>query len=225
MNNVKNEYNKRLSEIELYFDTLALLDNGNCTINCVDIIGNEVSKVVDTKLSTILKANGFLLLYNLVEATISNSIQAVFASIHSSQMAYDELTNEIRRMWIRQEIKHSNMNGVLFNILDKVVNHQFLLFRKDSVNISGNIDAQKIRDISKQFGCRQISDGRDLCTIKDKRNNLAHGDFTFSEIGQSYSMSDLMNFKNSVESYLTNVMNEFELFINKNGYSATNSTY
>lgn len=67
MNNTKVEYQKRLSEVEIYFDTLTLLDKGSCKIVCIDILGKQLDKDIDTNLSTILKANGFLLLYNLVE--------------------------------------------------------------------------------------------------------------------------------------------------------------
>lgn len=225
MNNVRNEYRKRLSEVELYFDTLQLLDKGSCTIKCVDILGNEEVRDIDSDLSKILKANGFLLLYNLVEATIANSIQAIFNSMHSAQITYRDLTEKLRRMWIRQEFKNPGHNNILFNILSKVVDDSILIFSKDCVNISGNIDAQKIREISDQFGCQQISDGRHLCTIKEKRNKLAHGEYTFAEIGKDYSVSDMENFKDSVKEYLTKVMDEIEKFINNKGYSKTKSTY
>lgn len=225
MNNVRNEYNKRLAEVELYFDTWKLLDRGNCSIKCIDILGNEMTKEIDPKLSTILKANGFLLLYNLVEATVSNSIQAIFNSMHSSQIAYKDLTEKIRKMWVRQETKKSAHIDTLLDILGKVVDNSVLAFSKDCVNISGNIDAQKIREISEQFGCRQISDGRDLYTIKDKRNKLAHGEFSFAEVGRDYSVSDMTIFKDSVNCYMTQVMDEIEKFIDKSGYSRINSTY
>ena len=35
MNNTRIEYNKRLHEVEVYFDTLKLLDNGICSIKCI----------------------------------------------------------------------------------------------------------------------------------------------------------------------------------------------
>ena len=62
MINTRNEYYKRLAEIDIYFNTMALLDKGNCKIVCTDILGTLSEKNIDTNLSTILKANGFLLL-------------------------------------------------------------------------------------------------------------------------------------------------------------------
>ena len=51
MNNTKIEYNKRLHEVEVYFETLELLDKGNCTIKCVDILEQETVKKIDSPTS------------------------------------------------------------------------------------------------------------------------------------------------------------------------------
>ena len=50
MNNTRIEYSKRLHEVEVYFDTLKLLDNGSCSIKCVDILGVETIKTIDSEL-------------------------------------------------------------------------------------------------------------------------------------------------------------------------------
>ena len=221
MNNARLEYNKRLREIELYFDTLRLLDKGTCTIKCVDILGNEETKNVDTELSTILKANGFLLLYNLIEATIRNSIDAVINSIHASTVTFRNLSNNLKKIWIKQESKsitgEKNHEKVMV-IAKAILDNEILTFERDCINISGNIDAQKIREILKQFGGNEISNGRDLKTIKDKRNNLAHGEFTFSEIGRNYTVRELIDYKDETKDYLSNVLDEIQDYIGNQKY-------
>ena len=77
MKTTRAEYTKRLKEVTLYFDTIKLLDNGDCSIICKDINGIVKEKIIDNELAKIMKANGFLLLYNLIEATIRNSISAI----------------------------------------------------------------------------------------------------------------------------------------------------
>ena len=221
MNNARNEYQKRLHEVDLYFDTLQLLDKGTCTIKCVNILGEEEMKEVDTELSTILKANGFLLLYNLIEATIKNSIDAVLNSIHTSTVTYRDLSDNLKKIWIKQESK--SINGEknfekVMAIAKAILDNEILSFERDCINISGNIDAQKIREILKQFGGNEISDGRDLKTIKDKRNNLAHGEFTFSEIGRDYTVRDLIDYKNETKDYLLNVLDEMQDYIGNQKY-------
>jgi hypothetical protein len=217
MINTKNEYNKRLSEVEIYFDTLQLLDKGSCKIVCADIIGKVSEKKIDNNLSTILKANGFLLLYNLVEATIRKSINAIFDSVHSKNITFKHLTDNLRKLWIKQEIKNIKHEDI-FTLAKQILDNELILFKAECINISGNIDAQKIRDITKQFGCQESKNGRDLVTIKEKRNKLAHGEFTFSEIGKEYTVKELIDFKNNTKTYLDNVLINIEQYINNEGY-------
>ena len=221
MINARNEYIKRLHEVELYFDTLQLLDKGNCSIKCVDILGQEEIKNIDTELSTILKANGFLLLYNLIEATVRSSIDAVLNSMRTSSVTFRDLSDNLKKIWIKQETKSINSETnyeKILQIAKNILENEILSFEKDCINISGNIDAQKIRNILKQFGGHEISNGRDLKTIKDKRNNLAHGEFTFSEIGKDYTVQELIDYKDETKNYLSNVLDEIQDYIGNQKY-------
>lgn len=221
MNNTRIEYNKRLHEVEVYFDTLKLLDNGSCSIKCVDILGVETIKTIDSELSTILKANGFLLLYNLVESTIRKSIDAIISSIHSSTVTFRDLSDELRKIWIRQEGKNANVDKIK-SIASFVLEDGLLRFKSDCINISGNIDAQEIRNILKQVGGHEIKDGRYLKAIKDKRNNLAHGEFSFSEIGKDCTVNDLIVYKDDAKEYLSKVLDEIESYISCQRYLKDN---
>lgn len=221
MINARNEYIKRLHEVELYFDTLQLLDKGNCSIKCVDILGQEEIKNIDSELSTILKANGFLLLYSLVEATVRSSIDAVLNSMRTSSVTFRDLSDNLKKIWIKQETRSINSETnyeKILQIAKNILENEILSFEKDCINISGNIDAQKIRNILKQFGGHEISNGRDLKTIKDKRNNLAHGEFTFSEIGKDYTVQDLIDYKDETKNYLSNVLEEIQDYIDNQKY-------
>lgn len=221
MINARTEYNKRLQEVELYFNTLQLLDKGACSINCIDILGNIETQTIDAELSTILKANGFLLLYNLIEATIRNSIDAVLISIRTSTVTFRDLSDNLKKIWIKQEtrgINNEKNHEKIMQIAKAILDNEMMSFERDCINISGNIDAQKIREILKQFGGNEISNGRDLKTIKDKRNNLAHGEFTFSEIGRNYTVQDLIGYKNETKDYLSNVLDEVQDFIGNHKY-------
>lgn len=103
-------------------------------------------------------------------------------------------------------------------MIKTILDNEFLSFKRDCIDISGNIDAQKIRDILKQIGGNEISDGRELKIIKDKRNNLAHGEFTFSEIGRDVLVSELIEYKNKTKDYLSNVLAEINDYIESQKY-------
>ena len=222
MKTTRAEYTKRLKEVTLYFDTIKLLDNGDCSIICKDINGIVKEKIIDNELAKIMKANGFLLLYNLIEATIRNSISAILNSISTDKLTFKLLSDNLKKLWINQEINNtkdiSKFKEKDSELSEKILNDSLLEFSQECINISGNIDAQKIRDIAKKFGYLEPKDGRGLQTIKDKRNQLAHGEFTFSDIGKNYTSNDLIEYKSEVVSFIEGVLNNVEVYINTKGY-------
>ena len=203
-------------------NAVKLLDAGTCSIQCVDILGQSSSMQIDDELSKILKANSFILLYNLIESTIVNSIKAVSNSIQNDELTYEQLSESIKRLWIKQEarkIREKNQSIELVQrIAETILNWEFLSLQVDSVSISGNIDTQEIPKITQQIGWEQSKDGRELVTIKNKRNNLAHGEYTFSDIGKEYSIKDLEELKNKTLLYLDDVLSKVETYIAEERY-------
>lgn len=222
MKTTRAEYTKRLNEVTLYFETIKLLDNGDCSIICKDINGGTTEKIIDGELAKIMKANGFLLLYNLIEATIRNSISAILNSISTDKLTFKLLSDNLKKLWINQEINKtkdiSKFKEKVSELSEKILNDKLLEFSNECINISGNIDAQRIREIAKKFGYLEPKNGRGLQTIKDKRNQLAHGESTFSDIGKNYTSNDLIGYKSEVVTFIENVLNNVETYINAKGY-------
>lgn len=221
MNTTKSEFNKRLTEINTYFTTLSLLDKGKCRIVCHDIQGNEEERLIDPDLSRILKANGFILLYNLIEATVRKSIEAILNTVRNEGLTYGDLSDKLKTLWINQEVKSKSANSIGLKVkemAEDILNNKILLLTHECVNISGNIDAQKVRDIARRVGYNEPKDGAVLKTIKDKRNHLAHGEYTFAEIGKDFSVNDLMKYKEETEKYLHSVLDNVERYINDKKY-------
>jgi hypothetical protein len=48
-----------------------------------------------------LKANGFLLLYNLVESTMKNAIEAIFDEFKGRGVSFDSCRSEVRKIGTR----------------------------------------------------------------------------------------------------------------------------
>lgn len=222
MDTTKTEYQRRLSEVEIYLEAVKFFDKGLRKIECTDINGDKYEQEVNEDLVKILKANGFLILYNLIEATIRNSIVAILNSIEIDQLPYRKLSDKLKRLWIRQEINDINENGRLMEKVDAIsktiLNDSLPVLERECINISGNIDAQKIRDIAKQFGYEESKDGRRLVTIKDKRNILAHGEYTFSEVGKDYTYNELIKLKEETVAYIDDVLDKVEIYIKNKGY-------
>ena len=80
MNNVKQILAERKNEIDLYIEHLANIENTN-----------------EKVLFKVMKANAFLMLYNLIEAVISNSIDSIRNSIYTNQsVKFDSLKDQIK---------------------------------------------------------------------------------------------------------------------------------
>lgn len=132
-------------------------------------------------------------------------------------LTYRTLSDKLKKLWIKQEIKNINANEIgikVLNIAESILNNELLLLKQECITISGNIDAQKIREIAQMVGYDEPKDGAALKTIKDKRNHLAHGEYTFAEIGKEFSVKDLMTFKQKTEEHLKHVLTNVEEYIN-----------
>jgi len=222
MNSVKVDFEKRKNEIQEYLAYVTVICDDNTKIkHSVENIFRE-EKVSD-QLQKILIANGFLILYNLIEATIRNSICEIFDRIQDEGIAYIDLSESIKRIWIDQNThgfkngntKFETLRDCVLSITTAIIAKENIQFAKDQINFSGNLDAKKIRTLATSYGFDVPSkNGDNLLTIKNKRNHLAHGDFTFSDIGKDYTVNDLNNFKEETFDYLEDVILKIEAFIN-----------
>lgn len=222
MQTTKIEFEKRLKEIDLYFSILAPLDNCSCSLEYKSIEGKINQLTIDSELNKILKANGFILLYNLIEATIRNTIRAIGNKINDEGIAYQNFSDNLKRLWVNHNFKdidkHTDRHQFISPLLHQIVNNQFLKFEEESISISGNIDAKKVREIAKRIGYKEPKNGHQLVTIKEKRNQLAHGDKTFSEIGRDFTCKDLMEIKQALKIFIEEVLDNVQNYIDTQGY-------
>lgn len=61
---------------------------------------NIKTKRINNDLEKTLKATGYLLLYNLVEATMRNGIETIFDELKTQRVSFDEVREEIRKIII-----------------------------------------------------------------------------------------------------------------------------
>lgn len=219
----KTDYNTRLQEIEKFFNFLIVLDNNNCHVTYSDAFGDDQTTQIDTDLLKIMKANGFLLLYNLIESTVLKSIQAIFDNITDMQLTFHQLSENLKTLWINHkgrslkgvdDINVNKVRNIMREVANSIVANEIANLETSCINISGNIDAREIRSIANKFGFDDTNTCEHLLTIKTKRNHLAHGDFSFSEIGRDFSVPQLLILKDESLVYLNDVMNNIEQYIN-----------
>lgn len=209
------EFEKRKQEVNIYFDFLK------------SQINKEIS-FKQTEVERILKANSLLILYNLIESSIRNAIQAIHDTIQMEAVSYYFLKEELQRIYLRQlsyrlqKSNHLTFESLIMPFLEKIIDNVFIEFDK-TLTFGGNLDAQKIREIAKNYGfssstLKANQGGRELLTVKTQRNNLAHGIISFSECGRDHSFPELDKIKEEIINYIEDILNNIEDYIDQQAY-------
>ena len=80
MDNTKSDFEDRKKEVEEYFLFLEIFNYDDIKVQYRQ--SNEVQiKEISTRLQTMFLANAFLILYNLIESTIINSIIEIYNKV------------------------------------------------------------------------------------------------------------------------------------------------
>lgn len=219
-----NDFNTRVNEINTYFKLLDSIINQDATIYFANKKTHKYKKF-DDELIKVLKANSFLLLYNLIESSMKLSITEIYDSVSSKTKRYDEVKMEIRKIWISENYKNFNGKGTefVFNTINNLANDIIDIKFKSEKVISGNLDGRKIREISDYIGFSNLThhtakNGIKLLQVKTQRNNLAHGSISFSECGRQYTYEDLNTTKNQVIIYLRSIIKNIQTYIDDENF-------
>ncbi|MBW4574272.1 MAG: hypothetical protein KME08_03215 [Aphanothece sp. CMT-3BRIN-NPC111] len=226
MKEILKEFKERIKEVNLYFDFL-------CNVLSTDIhlysTRTGVGQPVDVEVQKILKANFFLILYNLTEAIIRKSIQEIYDSMERDGLSYKLTRPEIQKILISHRYKQlrdsssTNFVQAIEELLADALNDAAVKLDPDSIPISGNLDAKKIRELARVYGFSEMTKkakrgGADLLTVKNQRNLLAHGNSTFSECGRNYNINDLKRIKNEVILFLEDIIKNIKAYIDVKEY-------
>ena len=230
MNRTKLDFDKRKDEVEKYFSFLAILDDENTRLKYKKDDSLVEEKISD-QLQNILTANGFLLLYNVIEATIRHSILEIYYAIEDNGISFEQLSDSLKKIWVEQNtdnlkegnFKSDTLRDSILKITESILTRETISLSNGKLGFSGNLYAKTIRKLATKYGFDTSSDGRNLETIKNKRNHLAHGDSTFSEIGKNFTVGELEDFKDETLAYLADVINKIENFIVQRKYTTSSN--
>lgn len=212
MNTVIADFEKRVAEIELFFRHLEAIDERDGKLSVVTSSTRRLRNL-DPELVKVLKANLFLLLYNLAESSMRQAIAELLDTISSEGITYSQASDEIKKLWI--EVGHGKFKNKsaqqIFDCLDTLPDNIVKIPFRDDMISGGNIDGRKIREFGAAYGfsCRahrNANDGVKLFNVKRLRNDLAHGLVSFAECGRNYTLSDLRETKHEVIMYLRGIL-------------------
>jgi hypothetical protein len=165
-----------------------------------------------------LRAAVYLFVYNLVEATARSGVVAIVDKLKEERVSFNDTRAELRRLILRHLRKRAPEN--IEPLLTELEHDIFAQAFDPGILFSGNVDARSLRKMANHLGLDSDfrGPGDDLLIVKTKRNDLAHGNKTFSEVGREVSPEDLRRHVFSVIYYLRGFVGNVERFIVERQY-------
>ena len=204
-------YQERIDEIELYFRALRDLYNTQSREENYAFYNDDFLKI--------LKANALIMIYNLVESSIMGGILEIYDELKTSGYSYKDVTKEIQDIWFSFKFNQVYDKNAHYNsyrdkaveIINAILQNEPLVMDRKATDISGNLDAKKIREICSEHGItytieQECRGGIVLEDVKNKRNQLAHGTTSFAECGRYYALEDLEKIKNETIIFLNGIL-------------------
>jgi MAE_28990/MAE_18760-like HEPN len=181
---LKIEYEEKKKELENYFALLQFLDSprGNNKILSED---KYDLFTIDVDLFRVMKANCYLMLYNLIEGTVTEGLNTIFLEISTHKPSRNELTELYQKICIEYKMNvikilqtPDQFNPFAPYLQDEAIREINIFEIKDfkrglapalsgydayievigSKDISANIDADKIRKLFPAYGITSIRD-------------------------------------------------------------------
>jgi hypothetical protein len=142
----------------------------------------------------------------------------------AERVPFGELSPRLRREIVKGFMRNGNPD-----VHDKMsdVPVEFVTASLDvDYHFSGNVDAKKIREIGNTYGFSIETDttithnGKDLLVVKTHRNDLAHGDKTYDEVGRDFTARDLIGIGFRTMAYVEAILRNVSDYLNQKTYRA-----
>lgn len=220
---LNDEYNQRVADVKAFYEVLQFLDSVETYKNKpIEDTNTSRGLMLTRNMQKCLRAEAIIVLYNLIESTISNCVFYVYDNIKDEKLYYGNLISELRDIWFREKIPSKlsldNARKISQRIADTLAS-ELIEFKNLPSDISGNLDLRKIISLSQKIGVKLeiIPDvkrtGDVFLSIKSKRNDLAHGNKSFSEVGSLLTYNDLVDYKENTLAFLNFIIYKYQEFV------------
>lgn len=224
-----SDFNNRVDEINEYFSFVEFIDKIETHKKEKLTSTLNIEFVPKRELQKILRSNCFLLLYNLVESSIRNSILAVYDCVHDESLKFDELSDKLQEIWLAHQsrqipVAERSIKKWIKELITEVSIGYEIKLEKDTINISGNLDYDNIQKIINTYGffgritIEKNIIGNNLGKVKMERNSLAHGNKTFCQSGEIITFPELIVIKDNIILFMTELLSNIEIYIDNKNY-------
>lgn len=218
MQNTLVIFDDRKEEIEFYYSIMLDVESRTGRIDTVD----------NNRFLKIMKSNFLLMLYNLVEACVVSGMMEIYEELKNDRCSYNSLIKEIQEIWAKYQIneiygaatERVTYENRIQKIINSITNNSPVILSKDHLGIKGNLNARKIKQICDKHCIRYRlqTKGESLERIKLERNNLSHGDVSFSDCARDFTLGDLDNIKNEVYLFLEGILKGMKNYYDEKQY-------
>lgn len=199
---------------------------------------NQLQLPLDKSLTHMMKANVCLLLYSAMEACMVQLLDEMHDAIGQNCLGADQLNSQLF-LTVARHFQISKINLTT----DKVTSplHEFLFNawlvdwrdrnqrEKRAIGLSGSVDSLAIFEKLRHFGVFSPEvrkppahlAHRALQSTKGRRNQLAHGELSFADLGQGLAFEEICHDARAVFRTLRRVAREVNGFLLHRRYLAT----
>lgn len=230
MEQARDSFEIRKEEIGCFLDFIEDITICEGALQLSVVREEDGRRVVDTIVKPIrsslldtMKANAFLLIYNLIESTFRQSLEAVGRYAEKHGHSYDVLSEEMQKYLLSQLDSFSVRDSVVGSHRANTLLSSAIVKSGFSASLTdgGNISYRYIKKFWSKIG---LNVGREpvvefggkfepLKHVKDRRNDLAHGHLTFMTCGEQVSIDQLKVIRDEVVRYLAQYLDNVELFL------------
>lgn len=226
MYGITSDLRERFDDIQTVYRHLELMQNGNVRYE------EDFTEQIDV--ITCTKAGIVLMLYNAVESIITKCIARIHQALIDDCLCFDDCNDAIQKLII---VYYENAKSKSSNIHDQVPyiialhnylkGHSTFSLSHDELSkyytlYSGNLDAKEVRGVLKQYGIATDDNGElqvsELQSIKKYRNQLAHGEKSFHEIGVAITIQQVDQMIQKTQAFLNAVINTVSRYITNQQY-------
>lgn len=184
--------------------------------------------------TNILKSNVSLMIYNLIEFTITNLIERIYDEIRRNRLSYTDVNEFIKNLWTTTILKSTNDPNASHStfvkkseyLINKIVNSSTIELKSRDTLPAGNLDGEKICDTLKKHGIGMRTSSTNyrpdiLKKVREKRNDLAHGTVSFVEALRDDSISDIESNKVFITNFLEEIIDNVSQYIENEYYKTS----
>ena len=230
-----NTYNDRKEEIQNFIEFMKVLEKLENKKNDNDLVSMFLHSgaMKYQSLINILKSNLSLMLYNIIEFSVSNLLDNLYTEISIKGLTYNDVNEDLKKLWHETQFRGARDPNTSFNtfidkskyIVDWIIEKKTLQMNPKNTMPGGNLDSITLKQVFNSHGIKIDTSSPNyrpdiFDNIKSNRNNLAHGSFSFSDALKDSSISDVKRKSDFVLKFLDELIIIVKEYTDKEGYKS-----